>query len=479
MQDSSAHTAAGPASAQDNSGPRPVALILSEERDALVPSLSLSRMGLKVVNETTPEAAAQACSTHRPDLVVMPLRMGDVSTLSYLQHCLEQNWSPMILVIAAYDQINEAAEAMRAGASDCLFKPFSDMRLERTIRSILGPKANALGHIDGPETEGTESEAPDMPRASTRTFHGMIGQSPAMQSLFDRVDAVAKSSAPVMIRGEIGTGKTMLAHAIHSASHRPQGPMIVVNCANVGPEDGAEFLFGQAGTGALARATGGTLFLDRIEDLPLRLQARLLSDIQRANLGGEDSADVRFLASLSLRPSEAIAQGLMREDLFYALNVVEISLPPLRLRRDDIPMLVASMLDHFARRDDRTEPYFDADVIAALKGHHWPGNLSQLQSLIRGLVLTHAGKAVKVTDLPTSLLVERAAGPDETAQARNATATGINALVGKRLADIERAVIEATIAAEGGSVPQAAKVLDVSPSTIYRKREAWLKKDGL
>ncbi len=481
-------------------GPLSIALIIgSEDMDALVPADQIETLACHPIRARNVAEAHEACAIHDVDLVVMPLSVNNTSLLPILNHCTTKDDPPAIVVIAQSDQINDAAEAMRSGADECLFSPFSPGRLDRTLRAALAPRDHHTAHsehrrqpgapdlggavivpVDGDDARPAQSATPNIPR-----FHGMVGQTPAMVALFDRVQAISGSDAPVLLQGEVGSGKRRLARAIHAASPRADHPFVTVNCATLSP-DGFETVFN--GTGEIpdvvTRARGGTLFLNHLNALPDPLQCRLVALLQEEEARRRPDT-ARVIGALSEPVARFLSRGSLAENLYFTLNVVELALPPLRDRRADIPDLIEAILADQSKREGCVPPVLSATARDLLISHDWPGNLRELTNVMRGLVLIGSGAQLGPDDLPASVMAARSpAHPDQaTGMGGDVATTGTPApisvpgLVGQRLADIERAVIEATIAAEGGSVTRAARVLDVSPSTIYRKRDSWTRDD--
>ena len=460
--------------------PLALALVLSTPESAMFfGEEAFARAGCRVVRAHSLDEAQSKCIEHKPELVVLPLRLSNQSLIPYLGQCKAQH-APGIVVIAENEEINDAAEAMRAGADDCLFHPFSSARLTRTVRAALNPRLSDrvfdvtedLMPDPVPATAPATVAAPPEAQATVTPPHGLIGNSPDMRRLFRKIEAVAKACDPVLIHGEVGTGKTRFAQAIHAGSHRADGPCITVNCSALDGGQFVEAMFARGSTGALNRAKGGTLIVDRLDELDRGLQGRLLPIVSRD--ADERTHDVRVIVTLTRSPTQALAENRLREDLLYSLNVITFPLPPLRQREGDLGRVLMAKIDEISGELGRTPPRVDGEAMAVLSTYPWPGNLSELVSTLRGVLLT-AGDVIGRRDLPQELIwhhvgnTRRVPGRASDVPAIN----GLGSLVGKRLADVERAVIEATIAAEGGSVPRAAKVLDVSPSTIYRKRESW------
>lgn len=341
---------------------------------------------------------------------------------------------------------------------------------------------------------------------------GFIGSSPAMDRIHARIASVARSTATVFITGESGTGKELAALAVHASSPRASGPFIALNCGAI-PHDLLESeVFGHVKgsftgavsdkPGAAAAADGGTLFLDEVCEMAPALQTKLLrflqtSTIQPVGAVRPRKVDVRIVCATNRDPAAAVRAGLFREDLFYRLYVVPLHMPPLRERGDDVIEIAEAALMRYAREEGRDYQGLDDEVRALFRSHDWPGNVRQLLNVIRNVVVLHDGGRVTREMLPDSLAgsVGLSAGmpaslsgslspdapllPDEP-PGRNAppprATAAVEGLQGYSMARIERMVIEAALARHGGSVPRAARELELSPSTLYRKIEGW--RDG-
>jgi DNA-binding NtrC family response regulator len=306
----------------------------------------------------------------------------------------------------------------------------------------------------------------------------MIGSSAAIQKTRKLVAAVAPSTAPVFITGESGTGKEVCAEAIHAASPRAGNPFIAINCAAI-PRDLIESeIFGHlkgAFTGAIsdregaaAAADGGTLLLDEICEMDFALQSKLLRFLQTGTIQPVGSpqtrqVDIRVICATNRTPQREIAAGRLREDLYFRLHVLPIHLQPLRDRTDDIVELADWFLRLYSQEEGRNFTGISDEARAVLAAHHWPGNIRELQNIIRQAVVLHDGETLQ----PDMLTIGHT---EDSLPGRTGTDL---AAPGRQLWQIERDVIEATIARFSGSIPKAADALGISPSTIYRKREGW------
>lgn len=321
---------------------------------------------------------------------------------------------------------------------------------------------------------------------ATSGLHGLIGGSAAMREVYSQIKYLAASRANIFITGESGTGKQACAEAIHRASPRSAAPFVTVSCNAMPPELIERRIFGDPSETApssppcaLRAADRGTLFLDEVSVLPLPLQGRLLRFLQ-SGMAGRTLVDVRLICSSSQPMLAELASGKFREDLYYRLAVVPLELPPLRERGGDIEALAQSFLRRFAREQGKKFDPLGPEHLAALEAYSWPGNLQELQNVIRRAVLLFDGPELPLRALPaippapqgqTPQTVETAA--EQPASDEDSHEALFKALAGLTLDQIERLAIEGAIRAAHGSLPGAARILGVSPSTLYRKRERW------
>lgn len=491
---------------QHRAGERLVALVVGDgHEDWMLADEVFEAAGCTVRRADHAGDAIRRCSETNPALAFLPLTLDGKSTTNLLRQCLANHPTPVVVVVASNDQINSAAEAMRIGAYDCLFKPYSHTRLARTIDGAIKqvrqlrlvdrpvirrprPPASASGSHPAqgsramPHPAG-EANAPadrSVPRLSRQ---GFIASSDQMREVLAQATAVAGSDAPVFFTGEVGTGKSVLARIVHELSPRAAGPFVTVDCATLTADTlHSEF----AGPdGALTRAAGGTLLLDEIGDLGPEVQPMLLRLIERARADGVDGGEVRFIAATARDPRVDMGDGRMRPDLFYRLHVAPIALPPLRARDGDLPLIARAKLAAFSEAEGRGFVGFSDTAMKLLQAYRWPGNLRELINVLWTAVLMNEGPLVTPDLLPPEIQGTAPSGDfgAQLGSARHVPPSALNPtrsdilgrLVGRTLAEIEQAAIEATIRAEDGSVPRAARVLDVAPSTLYRKRESWSK----
>ncbi|WP_172122541.1 sigma-54 dependent transcriptional regulator [Devosia sp. 919] len=366
------------------------------------------------------------------------------------------------LVIALSDggSVSASLVAMRAGAHDCLTKPVDGA----TLLTRIGELAQRHGKASALLGE------PALPRPSA-DFAGFVGGSGAMQAVYEQIMRIAPSPAPVFITGESGTGKNLCAEALHGSSPRAGRPMVVVNCAAADADSLARELFGAGsdGVGAARRADGGTLFLDEVAQLDPELQAKLLHLLQTGRITGEgevptNALDIRVVCATKEPLTQLIETRQLREDLFYRLHVLPIHLPPLRQRPSDVLPLARHFLERFGREQGKQFSGFSPEAVAVLGGSEWPGNVRQLENLMRRIAVLADGGEVSAAMVASSAAVGELGPGGNRAERRSPV---------RPMWEQEQRIIEDAIASFGGNISLAAAALEISPSTIYRKRQGW------
>ena len=462
--------------------PRPNILLIED-----MPSLQLvyksvlmsAGHGVRVAGNAA-DGMAQFVETV-PDVVLLDLVLPDRDGLDVMQDMLTLHPETAVIVITANGSINKAVEAMRAGAHEFLVKPFDEQRFLGAVENAAGDRAARRS----PVVAVPKLAAP----ALSNSNGAFIGSSDAMNRIHSKIRSVARSMATVFITGESGTGKELCALAVHDHSNRAAGPFIALNCGAI-PQDLLESeVFGHmkgSFTGAISdkpgaatAADGGTLFLDEICEMAPALQTKLLrflqtSTVQPVGATRPRKVNVRIICATNVDPLDAVRRGQFREDLYYRLYVVPIHMPPLRERAEDVIEIAETALARFAEEEGRHFGGLAPDVRALFRKHQWPGNVRQLLNVIRNVVVLNDGGVVTTAMLPGDLAL------GDPAHALLDKSPSFNEpildnLIGKTMAEIEQTVIEATLARHGGSVPKAARVLDISPSTLYRKIEGWAK----
>ena len=434
----------------------------------------------------TGKEALTELAENPPEVVLLDLKLPDMDGLDILKEIRSRELPCEVVVITAHGSINVAVEAMRAGAHDFLVKPFNADRLLVTVRNAI--KHRSLSAI----VEKIQGSARD-------SYFGFIGSSLAMQAVYRTIDATAASKATVFITGESGSGKEIAAEAIHRQSPRKKGPFIVINCAAI-PKDLMESeIFGHVKgaftgahvdrEGAASRASGGTLFLDEICEMDLALQTKLLRFIQTGTfqkVGGSktEKVEARFVCATNRDPLAEVEAGNFREDLYYRLHVIPIHLPPLRERDGDVIEIARHFLTEYAAEEGKAFKEFDSAVEQIFASYKWPGNVRQMQNVIRNVVVLHDGDAVTADMLPPPLnrpgktAPEAAPAVNDTPRDSGEASAPVETTPAENtdimpLWKVERDVIERAIDACDGNIPKAAAKLGVSPSTIYRKKQSW------
>jgi len=421
--------------------------------------------------------AAMACA--RPALVLLDLKLPDVDGMDLLREFSVGEDAPAFVVITANGSITTAVEAMREGAIDFLVKPFDRARLLTTVEAST-ERVSLRRAVRAHRFE-----------KDRREFAEFLGSSPPMKAVYRTIEAASRTEANVLITGESGTGKELAARAVHQLSRRSRFPFHAINCGAI-PRDLMESeIFGHVKgaftgatadrDGAVSMADGGVLFLDELAEMPVELQVKLLRLVQSGTYQrvGESrmrKANVRFVAATNRDPRDAILDGALREDLYYRLNVIPCFMPPLRLRGADVIDLARHFLEQYSVEEERTFQTFDQAAEDALLACGWPGNVRQLQNVVRNAVVMNEGDEITLDMLPAEMMCERSrrvssgalGGESRVPSSRGAGPAGI-----QPLAIVERDTIEGAIQVCGGNVQRAARLLDIDPSTIYRKRKSW------
>ncbi len=463
--------------------PQEVLLVEDSPAQAAVYAGYLEAEGFHPVAVESGEAALEAIVNRAPAAILLDLELPGIHGLEVMARLRDRGMNLPVIVITDHGSSDNVAEAMRLGALDFVTKPFSRDRLKVTLGNVLRTR------------ELTQLVDHMRVQFQRDRYQGFLGASLPMQALYRIIESVGPSRATVFITGESGTGKELCAAAIHAASPRCAGAFVAVNCAAL-PHDLMESeVFGHVKgaftgahrqrEGAASLADGGTLFLDEIGEMNLELQAKLLrfvqtGQLQRVGSGETIQVDVRIVCATNRDPLEMVRQGRFREDLYYRLHVVPVSMPALRERGTDILMLARSFLERFAAEDGKQFAGFSPEAEHLLMRHPWPGNVRELENLVRNIVVLQAGGAVTAGMLPVALTLRDLPPPRSAAPVApvpipiaHSNAEPAPVPVIRPMWQVERETIEAAISLCDGNVPRAAAALGISPSTIYRKRLAW------
>ena len=439
-------------------------IIDDEENIRRTTAIVLESMGYETAGAENRATALRHLDSGHFDLAFLDLKLNGDSGLDLLPELLKINPQLEVVVFTAYASIETAVEAMRRGAADYIPKPFTPEQIRRVLNRVT--EAHRLRErvadlesrlsSDSPETELTSSE-------------------PAMQKVFDVVAKAAAAPATILLLGESGTGKTVLARTIHANSPQKENAFVTVNCPSLSRELLESELFGHvkgAFTGAasdtvgkVALADGGTLFLDEIGELPCEIQPKLLrllqeKEYERVGEAKTRHADVRVVAATNRDLDKAVKEGRFREDLYYRLNVISVVVPPLRERLADLPAIATSYLHFFARQCGKPIRGFSRSAEQALRSYSWPGNLRELRNVIERAVILAGTQEVDLSDLPEKMSEPIAgAGP---ADIQVGARISLEALENEHITRVSQ---------QTATMEEAARVLGIDPATLYRKRK--------
>lgn len=438
----------------------------------------LTKAGLDATHVTTGKEALELLSQEKFKVILLDLQLPDMSGIDIMKSVKDQALPVTVVVVTSSGSLQTAIDVMRAGAYDYLVKPTSNDRLLTTTKNAL-------------EREVLQETVTEIRKPYKKAnLNGFVGSSLSMVAVYRMIEAVGRSNASVFISGESGTGKEVCAQAIHRSSNRSDKPFVALNCAAIPKGLIESEIFGHlkgAFTGATSNrdgaalsANGGTLFLDEICEMDLNLQAKLLRFLQTGavqKVGGDkiEKVDVRILCATNRDPLKEVEEGRFREDLYYRLHVVPIHLPPLRERDEDVVEIAEFLLSQISQEEGKEFVAYSADAKATLMAHPWPGNVRELQNVVRNAVILNDGTEVEASMLSVSNVPVATMGAADPVLAASDGGTGPGIMVNldRPFDAIEKDVVEAAIDHCKGSIPKAAEMLQLSPSTIYRKRESW------
>src|SRR5437764_706908 len=451
--------------------PQPTVLIVDDEKHTRDGLRRLLENDYDVYVAADIAGAMDVLEREQVDVLLTDLRLGSEDGMTLIDRARKMSRPPICIMMTAYGSVDVAVEAMKRGAYDFVTKPLNldkvELLIARAVQSRKLEQENRALRQQVEERYGLEN---------------IWGDSPALHEVLETIKQVAPSSANVLIEGESGTGKELAAHAIHNLSRRNKTKFVVVHCAALSPQLLESELFGHekgAFTGAYERrigrfeqANGGTIFLDEIAEIDPSTQVKLLRVISEQHaferVGGNQTlrADVRVIAATNKDLSKLVQEGKFRDDLFFRLNVVRITLPPLRARKEDIILLVRGFLRHFCKANDKPLLEVTADAMNELLTYDWPGNVRELRTAIEHGVVMTTGPKITVRDLPPSL--RQAAGATLPRGISPSKAFGEKSSP-LDLHETERKLILQALATTNGNVTAAAKKLGISRRTLHRK----------
>ncbi|MEI6240892.1 MAG: sigma-54 dependent transcriptional regulator [Planctomycetia bacterium] len=456
----------------ETDGPQRLVRVLVVDNDILharTVGEGLSRLGYECIVAGSGTEGAKRIAQEPFDVVVTDLMMNDIGGLQILERAKQASIETEVIVVTGHGTVPSAVAAMQQGAFTYLQKPLDLGQLRAAVDKA---------------SEGVRLKRQNLElnrRLDEKFgFEGVVGSSPQMLSLIERLKRIAPTDATVLIQGETGTGKELVAQAIHQNSPRKLKPFVALNCAALSENILESELFGHVRgaftdassdrIGKFEYANGGTLFLDEVGDMPLATQIKLLrvlesGQITRVGSNTPVQVNVRLLSATNRNLEEAIASGVFRSDLYHRLKVVTIAIPTLQERAADIPLLIEHFVRQFAKRHGKTIKGMSLAARMKLGSYAWPGNVRQLRNVIESMVVVDCDETLDVDDLPVELEpVATGESPSPSTQS-----AGIAGLVGKPLEEIERLFIGETLKLTGGNREQAAEMLGIGERTLYRK----------
>jgi two-component system response regulator HydG len=464
-----------PARAKPGEGLR-VLVIDDEEAHADVLALGLERLGYECVRAASGRAGAKLIDDEDFDVILTDLKMDDLDGLALLRKAKQELPDAEVMLITGYGDVETAVEAMQQGAANYLTKPVDLKKL----RAMVNKSAERLRLSRANRELKRQLE-------EKFGFEGVIGNSPKMHEVIGKLRAIAPTSATVLIHGETGTGKELVAKAIHTNSPRKDKPFVAMNCTALNENLLEDELFGHepgAFTGAervrkgrFEHANGGTLFLDEVGDMPPTLQAKLLRVLENGEvfrIGSNDPirVNVRLLSATNRDLEVAVANGAFRQDLYYRLKVVTVKLPPLRERREDLPLLAAHFIKEFNQRHGKRVTGLAEPLRKAMAVYDWPGNVRELRNLIESMVVQDQDGILGLDDLQEGDNLRRFQPGEE-------HAAGPSNLVGRPLREVERYYIEKGLELTSGNREEAAQMLGIGERTLYRVIQDWKLQDKI
>jgi len=456
---------------------KPVVLVVDDDkntRDGLSRAL---RRAYNVLLAESGEKALEVLNANAVDILLSDVRMPGMDGLALLQRAMARKPDLVCILLTAYGNVETAVEAMKRGAHDFLTKPLNLDHLELVLKRAL-------------RARDVESENVNLHEQLDTKFglENIVGASAVMRQLFDTIRQAAPTQATVLVQGESGTGKELVAHAIHRLSTRSRGPFVPVHCASLAPTLLESELFGHekgAYTGADSRrkgrfemADGGTLFLDEISEIDPSIQVKLLRVLEEhrfERVGGDETVevDIRLIAATNRDLRALVEAGGFREDLFFRLDVVGITLPPLRERREDVPLLCDHFLKEFNEKNAKEIEGFTADAAGILSAYDWPGNVRELRNSIEKMVVLSRGARLTARDVPANIRDTVREQRGDVRGSHTIAVAGTNSL-----ANAEKAMILSALKKHDGNRTKAAEELGISRRTLHRKLNQYKEEDS-
>ena len=453
-------------------------IIIDDEANILkIMGQVAQNMGHQVFMHLTGREGMDAMEREKAQLLIVDLKIPDMNGLEIIQDCRARFPQTEVVMVTGYGSVETAVEAMKLGAFDYLTKPFDLEDLQRTINRALqkhGPSTAAA-------PASSKASRSNEPAVQFTSSQNLIGQSPQIREILTLVGKVADKDSPVLLEGEFGSGKQMVARVIHNTSRRRAASFKVLHCSSLPEALLEQELFGGANT-IFHRAGGGSVVLEEINVLPVRLQSQLDSFLEEMNakrLAGALPADLnfRFMATSSIPLEGMVREGKFREDLYYRISVIPITMPPLRSRRDDIPLIVDHFLDSYTRLTGTKKKEVDKYAMKLLTDYAWPGNVGELQNAIERACSFADDTRIRPPDLPPKITQKVEISDDENERMKHSLPIGgkLNDFIKKQ----ERMFIRETLKFNEGSREKTAAMLGVSIATLYRKMGLKLERDKM
>lgn len=451
-------------------------LIVDDNEDLLkAAKIFLKRHFQQVDLEKNPEAIPTLINNENYDVILLDMNFTkDVSSgkegYYWLEKILETDPSAVVVLITAYGDVQMAVKAIKAGATDFVLKPWENEKLLATLFSAMRLRETRL------EVEDLKTRQKEINRQINNKYHDIIGQSAAIHKVFETIDRVAATDANVLILGENGTGKELVARAIHKNSGRKDQVFVNVDLGSVSETLFESELFGhkkgaftdakEDRSGRFEVANGGTLFLDEIGNLSMPLQAKLLTVLQnrrvsRVGSNKETHIDIRLVCATNMPLYEMVKENKFRQDLLYRINTIEIELPPLRERFEDIPLLANHFLEHYSKKYNKQVSKISDAAISRMQKHSWPGNIREIQHAIERAVIMSNSQVLQPEDFNLNAQPQAAADGD-------------NVMLDQfKLEDVEKILIRKVLKKYNGNITQAASELGLTRSSLYRRLEKY------
>ncbi|MEJ5306686.1 MAG: sigma-54 dependent transcriptional regulator [candidate division WOR-3 bacterium] len=431
-------------------------LIVDDVKDSIeLVSRNLQQAGYITFTATSPIKGSEILKNNDIDLVITDLRMPDIDGIAFTRYIKENYKNIEIIMITGYPSIESAVDAVKTGVSEFLPKPFTDDELFATVEKVLFKLKikNVLNKED---------------KTNLPVYHGILGNSDKMKKVFELINKASQTSATVLITGESGTGKEMVARAIHYSSPRASQSFVPVNCGGIPEELLESELFGyvkgsftganETRAGFFQTADGGTIFLDEIGETSLSMQVKLLRVLQDKTvymIGSRkpQKIDVRVICATNKNLEELVKKGVFREDLYFRLNVINIEIPPLRERREDIPLLLEHFATKYSKELGKEKPTFTENAIRSLSEYFWPGNVRELENVVQRLIIMKEDNIIDVPDLPSLMRFNLPYKTDLT----------------RKLSEVECEYIRDVYESQGKNKTKTSEILGIDRKTLREK----------